>query len=186
MRRHHRGRLQIRNSLRRVVYFFACLILRPGSAHQHLRLAFKRIAQVDDASSGLLRRMPMLARHLFTARKEDEIDADKRTRLDPLNERHFVTNGFELAQCNVVVHQQKISGAEGRFAQSVVQFLAAQRGGAYDCDLVCIWHQIVGPVEDRGSLRARRHEYATRARIPENMYISAIRISTYCEKKTNA
>src|ERR1700728_632347 len=105
-------------------------ILRPvrapspkRSAHQPLRLAFKRIAQVDDASSGLLRRMPMLARHLFTARKEDEIDADKRTRLDPLNERHFVTNGFELAQCNVVVHQQKISGAEGRFAQSVVQFL---------------------------------------------------------------
>ena len=122
-------------------------------------------------------------------------------RADRLQKGRLVSHLIELALRLFFIEQDKVSRRQGRLRQDILQLPAYQRGGSGDRNLV---HRYPFPdlkvyrdsSESRfdaevivsspgawpGRLRRRRdHEYAARAQMPENIYVSATTKSTTFE-----
>ena len=98
----------------------------PGSTHHDAGLAFERAGHVDDARPGGLCTLPPAQRDVFIRGEKSEVRLVERGGGDGLDEGHFFCNGFELAQCFLVIHQCKIGCGKGRLAEHFIQFLTAQ------------------------------------------------------------
>src|SRR3954471_9036585 len=83
------------------------LLAHPGSAHQHLRLRLNGAGEIDDAASGALRVLPVLAGESGVSAEKGEVYMVKGIGLDALDEGDFVAYGFKLAQRFFIVHEKE-------------------------------------------------------------------------------
>src|ERR1700757_4677860 len=112
----------------------------------------------------------MLPGDLRGASEECEVDVLEGVPIDALDHSSFVAARFEADGLRFLIQESDSSAGESRLSQCFVQFLAAQRSSANDCDFPGLGHcGVVVGEEVRTSacddLR-RCRPYAARATMP--------------------